>query len=201
MASDAIHATLIPPKAGLPTFRTFLLRRALFPIYCRFTSWERATDVFQAEGKKVIGLVRRLAPNAFQETVRIKPVWGIESSSCYGSADTVLEHLIEVGSRIAIVVVELSRGEKPRVQTDIADLKPRGGLGAQLITDYIAFLDDYADTLSEDVGDRRSRLTHPHPWLGELTAHHWACVATVHQAIHRRQVERIVAGLQKQAGD
>ena len=201
MGFDAIHLMLNPPKAGLPPFRSVLLRRALFRLYCRFTSWERSIDVFQAEGKKVIQLVRRLAPNAFQEMVQIKPVWGIESSPCCWSAALVLEHLIEVGARIAIVVVELSRGENPSVQTELTDAQPRGGLGAQLITDYTAFLDDYADTLSEDVGDRGSRLTHPHPWLGELTAHHWACVATVHQAIHRRQVERIVAGLQKQAGD
>jgi hypothetical protein len=198
MTFDVVQATRAAPaapEAGRPRFRSFLLRRVLFPIYCRCTSWERAAEVFQAEGQIVMALVRRLGPSAFQESVRTKPVWGMEDSACGWSAEMVLEHLIEVGARIAIVVVELSHGEKPSVRTEITEGKPKGGRGAALIEDYLAFLEDYAQTLSDDVGDRRSRRTHPHPWLGELTAHQWACLGAVHQALHRRQIERILAGL------
>lgn len=141
----------------------------------------------------MIGLAQSLLPNAFQKRVRIKPLWGIEDSSRDWSAEMVLEHLIEVGVRIATAIIELSHGEKPG--TPIGDAIPGGGRGHALIEDYAAFLDDYAATLSEDVGNRDSKLTCPHPWFGELTAHRWACLGAFHQAQHRRHLEEIVAAV------
>jgi hypothetical protein len=180
-------------EAGLPKFQALLLRYVLFPTYCRFTSWDKAAAVFEAEGKKLIALARPLPSDLFQKKVQIGPLWGLEASCRCWSAEMVLEHLIEVGTRIAIGVVELSHGEEPTVQAD--DVKPKGGHGLRLLEDYIAFLDDYAQTLVEDVGRRTSKLTRPHPWFGQLTAHDWACLGAFHQTIHRRQMEKIVAQL------
>jgi hypothetical protein len=184
------------PAAGLPPLEAFLLRRVLFPAYCRFTSWDKAAAVFEAEGKKLIALARPLSSDLFQKKVLIRPLCGLEDGSRGWSAEMVLEHLIEVGTHIAIRIVELSQGEKPRLQADAAGLEPMGGQGLRRLEDYIAFSDDYAKTLQEDVGDRRGKLAHPHPWLGPLTAHGWACLGAVHQTVHRRQMQRIVAGLQ-----
>ena len=195
MTPEEIQETLAPPGAGLPGFQAFLLRRILFPTICRFTSWEKAGTVFETEGAKLIALAQPLLPDLFQKRVLVKPLWGIEDSSRYWSAEMVLEHLIEVGSRIAIGIVELSHGEQPTVAADIVDVEPNGGHGTRLLEDYKVFLGDYVKTLSEDVGDKRSKLTHPHPWFGQLTAHRWACLGTVHQTRHRRQMEEIVAQL------
>jgi hypothetical protein len=191
MASEGIHAAR--PGVELPRFQAFLLRHILFPTHCRFTSWDKAADVFEAEGKKLIALARPLSPDLFQKKVPIRPLWGLEASCRCWSAEMVLEHLIEVGTRTAIGIVELSHGEEPTVQVD--DMLPKGGHGLRLLDDYIAFLDDYAQTLLEDVGRRTSKLTRPHPWFGQLTAHGWACLGAFHQTIHRRQMERIVAQL------
>ena len=120
---------------------------------------------------------------------------GIEDSSRYWSAAMVLEHLIEVGSRIAVGIVELTQGNPVTVKVDIADVKPKGGKGVQIIEDFQQFVGDYASMISKDVGDRQCKARHPHPWFGELTAHQWACLGAVHQTIHRKQLERIVAGL------
>jgi hypothetical protein len=195
MASDDIQASLAPPGAGLPRFQAFMLRYVLFPTYCRFTSWDTAAAVFEAEGKKLIELARPLPPLLFQKRVLLKPLWGIEDSSRYWSAEMVLEHLIEMGTCIATRVVDLTNGETPPCEVNVADFKPRGGRGPQVLEDYTRFLDDYAKTLLEDVGEKRSKLTHPHPWFGQLTAHRWVCLGTIHQAIHRRQIARIVATL------
>ncbi|MBC8869209.1 MAG: DinB family protein [Planctomycetes bacterium] len=192
MASEGTQAGR--PKAGLPRFQAVVLRYVQFPIYCRFTSWKKAAAVFEAEGNKLIALAHPLSPDLFQKTVQIGPLWGLEDNSRCWSAEMVLEHLIEVGSRIAIGIVELSHGEQPSVKAD--DLKPKGGHGLRLLKDYIAFLDDYAQTLLEDVGQKTSNLTHPHPWFGQLTAHGWACFGAVHLTVHRRQMERIVTGLE-----
>lgn len=194
MASHSIQATLAPPGAGLPRFQAVLFRHLLFPAYCCRTSWDRSAAVFRAEGQKVVGLARSLPPSGFQKRVRIRPRWGIEDSSRDWSAEMVVEHLIEIGADIAAAIVELSHGGKPT--SPIADAPPGGGRGHTLLQDYAAFLDDYAATLLEDVGNRNSKLTCPHPWFGELTAHRWACLGAFHQAIHRRHLEEIVAQLE-----
>jgi hypothetical protein len=191
MASHSIQATLAPPAAGLPRFQAVLFRHLLFPAYCRRTSWDRSAAVFHAEGQKVMGLAQSLPPSAFQKRVQIRPLWGIENHSRDWSAEMVLEHLIEVGVRVATAIIELSHGERPG--TPLAVPVPGGGRGHAVLQDYAAFLDDYAATLSEDVGDRDSKLTCPHPWFGELTAHRWACLGAFHQALRRRHLEEIVA--------
>jgi hypothetical protein len=195
MASHSIQATLAPPGAGLPRFQAVLFRHLLFPAYCRRTSWDRSAAVFHAEGQKVLGLARSLPLPALQKRVRIRPLWGIEDGSRDWSAEMILEHLIEVGVRIATAIIELSHGEKPG--SPIADAAPSGGRGPALLQDYAAFLDDYAATLSEDVGNRDCKLTCAHPWFGELTAHRWACLGAFHQARHRRHLEEIVAQLER----
>lgn len=197
MASGDIQASLAPPGAGLPRFQAFTFRYVFFPTYCRFTSWEKATTVFDAEGMKLTELARSLPPHLLQKRVLVKPLWGIEDSSRYWSAAAVLEHLIEMGAFIATTVVDLSNGETPPCEMNVADFKPRGGRGPQVLENYTRFLDDYAKTLLEDVGSRGSKLSHPHPWYGELTPHRWLCLGTLHQTIHRRQMARIVAALRK----
>ena len=195
MASESIQTSLARPGAELHKFGTFVLGRVVFPACCCVTSWEKAAAVFEAEGEKLIALARPLPSDLFQKRVWIKPLWGIEGSSRSWSVEMVLEHLIEVGTRTAIRIVELSHGEKPAIEADTAGLELLGGQGLSLLEDYIAFLDDYSQTLSEDVGDRRNNLTHPHPCFGQLTAHRWACLGAIHVTVHRRQMERIVAGL------
>jgi len=123
MASDVIQATLAPPKAGLPRFQAVLFRRLLFPLYCRCTSWDKAVAVFRAEGHKSLRAAQRLTPDAFRTRILIRPLWGLEDSSRYWSVEMILEHLIEVGARIATTIVELSHGEKPA--TDVTEVPPQ----------------------------------------------------------------------------
>jgi hypothetical protein len=61
---------------------------------------------------------------------------GIEDSSRYWSAAMVLEHLIEVGSRIATGVVELTHGQAASVKADIADVKPKGQNNEGIVSAY-----------------------------------------------------------------
>jgi len=195
MASHSIQATLAVPAARLPRFQAALFRRVLFPVYCYRTSWDRSAAVFRAEGLRVIGLVQSLSPPAFQKRVHIRPLWGLEDRSRDWSAEMVVEHLIEFGAATATAIIELSLGQRPR--SPLGEAIPSGGRGPALVQDFAAFLDDYAGALSEDVGNRDSKLTSPHPWFGELTAHRWACLGAFHQAVHRRHLEEIVAELER----
>ena len=55
-------------------------------------------------------MVEPLSAEQLQRRVLVKAPMGIEDSSRYWSASMVLEHLIEVGSRIAVGIVELTHG-------------------------------------------------------------------------------------------
>ncbi|MCL4205487.1 MAG: DinB family protein [Pirellulaceae bacterium] len=192
---DGIQSSLAPPGAGLPVVQAFVLRHLIFPAYCLTTSWDKALAAFQAEGLRMISLVERLTDEQLQRRVLVKAPLGIEDSSRYWSAAMVLEHLIEVGSRVAVGIIELTHGTQVTIKADIADVKPKGGQGPQIIEDYRQFLEDYTRMIDEEAGDRASRSRHLHPWFGELNAHQWNCLGAVHQSVHRKQLERIIAGL------
>ena len=194
---DDIQKSLASPGAGLPMVQAFALRQFIFPAYCLTTSWDNALVAFQAEGQKVLALAGPLTEDRLQRRVLVKASMGIEDSSRYWSAAMVMEHLIEVGSRTAVGIVELSNGATVTVKADIADVKPVGGKGSEIIEDFRQFLDDYVWIVAEEVGNRRSKSRYPHPWFGELNAHQWMCLGAVHQSIHRKQMERIVAGLER----
>jgi hypothetical protein len=194
---DDIQKSLAAPGAGLPMVQAFALRRVIFPAYCLTTSWDKALAAFQAEGQKVLALAGPLTEDQLQRRVLVKASMGMEDSSRYWSAAMVMEHLIEVGSRIAVGIVELTNGATVSVKADIADVKPVGGKGSEIIEDFRQFLDDYVRMVAEEIGNRRSESRHSHPWFGELNAHQWMCLGAVHQAIHRKQTERIVAQLER----
>jgi hypothetical protein len=196
---DDIQKSLASPGAGLPVVQAFLLRHLIFPTYCLTTSWDKALTAFLAEGQRTLALAEQLSDDQSQRRVLVKAPMGIEDSSRYWSATMVLEHLIEVGARIAVGVVELTHGSAVTVKADIADVKPKGSKGREIVEDFRQFLDDYTRMVTEDAGDRKSKSRHPHPWFGNLNAHQWVCLGAVHQSIHRKQMERIVAALERGA--
>jgi hypothetical protein len=79
------------------------------------------------------------------------------------------------------------------VKPDVAAVKPSGSYGAGAVGVFQSFLAQYADTMNREVADRRSRTTLRHPWFGEMNAHQWHCLAALHQAIHRKQMQKILA--------
>ena len=194
MSFHAVPSSLVAAEAERSRIREILFRRVLFPAYCGLTSWKRADVTFQAEGKKVLQLARMLPGDLLSSGVRVEPSWwGIDNSSCCWSAEMVLERLIAAGAMYAEIMLDLSRGEKPSYRSVTATHLPEGGKGIRVLDDFEQFLDDYTGALAEGVGDRRSKLTHPHAWFGDLTVCQWHCLATLHQAFHRRHMERIVS--------
>ena len=193
MSFHAVTFSLVAAEAERHRTRGILFRRLLFPAYCGLTSWERADAAFQAEGKRVLQLARILPADLLSSRVWVETSWGIDDSSCNWSAEMVLEHLIAAGAMHAEIMLDLSHGEKPSYQNDTATHYPDGGKGIRVLNDFEQFLDDYAGALAEGIADRRSKLTHPHPWFGSLTAWQWHCLAALHQAFHRRHIERIIS--------
>jgi hypothetical protein len=197
MCSHDEHRSQESPEHEFSSFQATVLRYVLFPAYCRITSWDKAAAIFLTEGHRLIDLAKPLPPDVLQRRALVKPPFGIEKRARCWSAGMVLAHLIDVGTTVATVIVELSQGEPPAFEAEVSDVDPEPLYGPQTFEDYDKFLGDYCGTLSEDVRDRRSKLTHKHPWLGELTAQRWGCFAALHQTFHRRQMERIVGQLER----
>jgi hypothetical protein len=196
-SNSSPQANLAAPGAGLPGVQAFVLRHVFFPAFCRTTSWDKALGLFLHEGERLVAAAQSLSPEELQTRVLIRAPMGIEDSSRHWSAAMVLEHLIDVGSRVATGVVELTHGQAVSVKADIADVKPKGQNNEDIVSAYRVFLEDYQDKLMHQTGNRNAQNTAPHPWFGDLTPQRWVCLGAIHQQIHRRQMERIIAGLRK----
>ncbi len=184
---------LAKPGAGLPFFEWMISRYFLLPRAYRKMTWENADAVFQKQGRILVELTQNISAGQLQKPVLIDRVPGIEDSSRYWSPGMVLEHLIIVGSSMMRGIVELSRGIVPAIKPDVAAVKPTGAYGAGAVGVFQSFLAQYADTVNREVADRNSRATLSHPWFGDMNAHQWHCLAALHQAIHRKQMQRILA--------
>ncbi len=185
---------LAPPGAGLPFYERLAAKYWLVPRFCRATSWEKADAIFQKEGGKLLALADPLPPERLHQAVLIDRIPGIEDSSRHWSPEMVLEHLIMVGSQMKQGFVLLSRGETPTEKADVAAVKPKGSYGSGILPAFRTFLAEFAAASAGDVADRNSRTTYLHPWFGPLNAHQWHCLAAIHQAVHRKQMEKILAG-------
>jgi hypothetical protein len=175
-------------KVDSSAVRPSSTQRLLFSLFCKSTSWDSAGLLFQTEGQKLLQEARALPHELLSRKVQV-------GYSRHWSAEMVLEHLIELGTIYAEVIVHLSHGESPWHEIDPAMVIPEGGAGSRILGDYSSFLNDFASVLSEDVGGTETALTHPHPYYGELTAHGWLCLAAFHQRVHCDQIEQIVASL------
>ncbi|HPA18906.1 MAG TPA: hypothetical protein PLU30_14240 [Verrucomicrobiae bacterium] len=179
------------PGAGLRAWELALVRGLIFPLWHWTTSWGEAREVFQREGQMILGECGRMDAGRLFERVLVPRLLGIEDSSRYWSAAMVLEHLMVTGKRMGEIIVALTNGRQPREVIDIKDLKPTGGAAEDVVEQFGVFLKVFEETLEERMGDPGSRLDVPHPWIGPLDGHGWACLAALHQRVHRRQVRAI----------
>jgi hypothetical protein len=176
----------------LPPLENFVLKTVGFGILGPRVSWNLARRLFQWEGMKIIQLTENLSSEQLTARVLIPRITGIEDSSRYWSPAMTVAHLIIVGEAITDFVVRLSRGQSIEGEVRIQDVKPDHHTLPEILDAYRAFLPRFDRALSRDVVDRNSTSTHPHPWVGPLTARQWLNLAAVHQRIHRKQIEKIL---------
>lgn len=108
----------------------------------------------------------------------------------------VLEHLVIVNAGIAVIVEHLAACKTFPGEVSTIGVKPTPVTDPATIERFAVGTRDYAARIVA-VNYLRTGITHRHPWFGELDAHGWNCLAAAHQAIHRRQVERILRLLPK----
>jgi hypothetical protein len=184
---------LAPPGAGLPRAELAWVR-PMFWLARHWLSDARASARFRGEAEWMMRQVDALPSAIAAQPVLIERVVGIEDSSRGWSACMVLEHLRIVDRTIIEIIETLSRGDSFGQEIRTADVKPRRGIGRNVLGEFGAVLVDYA-TRVEPALARRTRAKHAHPWFGPLDAHGWHCLAAIHHTLHRRQLAAILREL------
>ncbi len=199
MASLRPVPQLDPPGAGLPPLEAWASRHVALPLARALLPWDAALAWFAREGARILDHARGMDNDSLICQVLISRVPGIEDSSRHWSAAMVLDHLMMVGNRIADGVESLARGDHVLEEVSIAAVKPvpRGASG--MLADFEAFLAAYLRRMGHPALNRRSRTTLVHPWFGPLDPRGWNLLGALHQHIHRRQLERIIAALGEDA--
>jgi len=187
---------LAPPGAGIPWLQKMMARYYLLPKSMKKTTEEQALQYFQSEGEKILHIIRETEPAKLTEPFLIPPMEGLEDSSRLWSIAMTAEHLVIVGTHIAEIVVELSFGRVPGVRVDTAAVKPKGEWTTEETGPrFEQFLTDYQVKVAERSQPMNTHSRLDHPWFGPYTAHQWFCLASIHQRLHRKQIELIRAGI------
>lgn len=197
MAETEAGPQLQAPGAGLPRVEA-LLTRIGFRLGTPFLSRNRASQWFRAETEQILSLVRGLTPERGAKRVLIKRIGGLEDSSRFWSAYMALEHLVIVNESIAGVIETLASGRTVAQAVSTAAVKPHPGADASFVERFAASADGYSARV-ERIADLRTKLTHKHPWFGELSVIGWHRLAAIHLGIHRKQIGSVIRGLDRPA--
>lgn len=188
------EAQLAPAGAGLPFPENLFVRYITTPLGSRLIFDERANELFQIEGKRVLRSVEGLTEAQLSQRALIPRILGLEDSSRNWSIAMTLEHLVIVGTGIMEVIRSLSAGQVPNVQVDIAKVKPLESTSvSEVLSNFRSLLSRTLESVPRDAHDGAARLAHP--WFGLLTSHQWRVLVAIHQRIHRRQLQLIRQGL------
>ena len=180
---------------GLSNGRAFFLRHIGFPFLNSIVSWDRALDIFEKEGAKVLSLARSMEKDKLFERVLVPKLFGLEDNSRYYSVAMVLEHLLVVGTALQNRIPMLSQGKSVAQKIKIEDYKPYMEIDESIIEQYESFLHGFRKELEENIDNIYLENRHEHPWFGELKAKDWSVMGAIHQVVHRRQIEAIIRGL------
>lgn len=192
---SATTPNLAPPGAGLPPVELFFAR-LIFRWQARRTTPATAAATFTKEQAAILALIHRTPAALLTQPVLIQRLPGLEDSSRNWSLLMVLDHLRIVNSQITHVIGSLIHDRLPARAASTAAVKP----SPHVTPDVIAAFDQACQQLTETVASHpapalHTRLRYPHPWFGPLTAAHWHFMSSFHMTLHRRQMERILAGL------
>jgi hypothetical protein len=110
--SSRLIETLGKPGEGIPTLTRLGGRYIMFPLLDLFVSWDKAWEIFDKEGQKIVQLAKPLSKERLFERVLVPKLFGLEDNSRYYSVAMVLKHLHIVGEALVQRIPPLSRGEK-----------------------------------------------------------------------------------------
>jgi hypothetical protein len=192
---NANEPNLAPPGAGLPTAE-LVVARIMFARRLKKGSRESFVEAFQREKEKIRALIRDRDTELLGKRALIERVRGLEDSSRFWSVWMTLEHLRIVHAGIARTISDLGADKTPPGKVSTAAVKPSASVTSAVLPEFEKSCDNLLDAAAT-VPNLKTKLRHEHPWFGPLDAFGWLALAAGHIAIHREQIERILAALNR----
>ncbi len=184
---------LAPPGAGLPAVELFFARLIF--------GWKRLrgtrasfTAAFTQARDTISSLIAPLSAEAAALPVLIPRLRGMEDSSRHWSVWMTLDHLRITNLGFASVIPSLAQGRVPERVASTAAVKPSPTVDASVVAAFQQSCDLFLKN-SAEVADLRTTARYTHPWFGPLDAFGWHAIGGFHMNLHRKQIERIIAGL------
>ncbi len=190
MSADAVSPLLDQPGEGLPSVE-LLLSRMIFAVTRLTDSRASALRRLAAEGGRICALVGALDDNAGARRVLVPRLLGLEDSSRFWSPFMVVEHLVIVDTNMFRIMSDLVAGQAHPHEARIKDFKPAPAAGRTALVSFQKLVGEFEANVPR-WPDLHTRCRHGHPWFGALDAHAWLCLAGMHHAIHRRQLEHLL---------
>ncbi|HVM61087.1 MAG TPA: hypothetical protein VMV72_09495 [Verrucomicrobiae bacterium] len=187
---------LAPPGAGLPALE-LLIARALF----RVRRWTGDRESFTTKFQEERGRIRQLIDDkTAARRVLIRRLPGLEDGSRYWSVWMTLDHLRIVHNSMRDVIRALTSGVMPTGTASTAAVTPSLNVTGAVVAEYEKSCDELLVTVAA-AHNLQTPLRYAHPWFGPLDAAVWHALAATHIRIHRKQIERIVAGCQPKVAE
>lgn len=168
-------------------------------ILFRWASWrsnpEQALANFAQQRKDILKLVSQCDAATGSQRVLIKRLAGLEDSSRYWSVYMTLDHLRIVNDAVAETITALNAGHVPPGTASTAAVKPDPDVDSTVLPAFEASCDRF-EQLSLPPSSFSLNPCYSHPWFGPLDAAHWHFMAGFHMNLHRKQMEKILAGLE-----
>jgi DinB superfamily len=184
---------LAPPGAGLPKAELFIARK-LFAFTLMRGNRDSFNAHFQRERSAIGALVRSCDAESAARRVLIDRLPGMEDSSRNWSVWMTLDHLRIIHRGLSRTIGSLAKGMVPPGQASTAAVKPSPDVTGAVVAEYEKSCDDLMATVAA-IPDLKTTARFAHPWFGPLDAAGWHAMAGTHLTIHRKQIERIIAGL------
>ena len=178
------------PGAGLPAIE-LLFSRLLFGIVRCTDSRDTALRRVATQARRIRSRMDSIDDAVGRRQVLVPRLLGLEDSSRFWSPYMVVEHLVIVDTNMFRIMTDLVAGRAHPEPARIAEFKPAPSSGRESLAAFRGIVAEF-EALVPRWPDLRTRRTHAHPWFGPLDAHGWLCLAGMHHAIHRRQLERIL---------
>lgn len=193
----SMEPKLARPGAGIPIFERLLTRFWLLPRAEKRMSAEAVSKLFLSELRKIYELASTLGEKQLATRVLVPRVPGLEDSSRYWSVAMTLEHIVLVSDSMEKISASLARGIVPPIWVDIAKIKPQGQLEAfEALEKFRSYVHSEQQKGNLEHLHVPSKAKLVHPWFGALHARAWNTLKASHAAVHRKQVQLIVKGLQ-----
>jgi hypothetical protein len=193
MNQNTTTPQLAPPGAGLPWIERFI---ANLRIRWKARRVTRASNqaLFEQERDVMLKILADCPQDLLAKPVLIARLRGLEDSSRYWSLLMVADHLRIVNREVAGVITALAAGRVPQREASIAGVKPSVKVTPAVIDEFVTGCDSFTEAVAA-VEDLKTAAQFSHPWFGPMDAATWQFMAAFHMTLHRRQMERIRAGL------